>query len=237
MRAVTWLLLVLLAAWVGWRYLPGLLVRPGWTPRDLAAVDGPATAWKLASVEDAPLWCRTVLTLDGVAFQAVADRTTAPGCGWHGAVRLTGPEWSPRGPVLTCPLAVAVTTWERDIVRPAARRHMKSNLVGVTHFGTYNCRSVAGTARASEHSNANAIDIAGFATQRGASVSVRRDWRTPDAPGDGERAAFLRDVHDGACRLFGTVLGPGYNAAHRDHFHLDKARWHFCPGGRAGRGA
>ena len=37
-------------------------------------------------------------------------------------------------------------------------------------------------------------------------------------------AAFLRDVHAGACRIFGTVLGPEANEAHRNHLHLDLAR-------------
>ena len=30
-------------------------------------------------------------------------------------------------------------------------------------------------------------------------------------------------LRDGACGLFATVLSPDYNAAHRDHFHLDQA--------------
>jgi hypothetical protein len=55
----------------------------------------------------------------------------------------------------------------------------------------------------------------------------------PPAPSAAEkdRAAkelaseFLHRVHDDACNIFGTVLGPDANAAHRDHFHLDmKAR-------------
>ena len=32
---------------------------------------------------------------------------------------------------------------------------------------------------------------------------------------------FLHVAHDEACDIFGTVLGPDANAAHRDHFHLD----------------
>jgi hypothetical protein len=36
---------------------------------------------------------------------------------------------------------------------------------------------------------------------------------------------FLHLAHTEACGIFGTVLGPEANAAHRDHFHLDmKAR-------------
>jgi hypothetical protein len=44
-------------------------------------------------------------------------------------------------------------------------------------------------------------------------------------------AMFLRRLHKGACGIFGTVLGPEANAAHRDHFHLDLAprrRSAFC---------
>ena len=32
---------------------------------------------------------------------------------------------------------------------------------------------------------------------------------------------FLREAHTMACRIFGTVLGPEANDAHRNHFHLD----------------
>ncbi|MBS0244656.1 MAG: extensin family protein, partial [Proteobacteria bacterium] len=46
------------------------------------------------------------------------------------------------------------------------------------------------------------------------------------------RQAFLKQLHDSACRRFGTVLGPEANEAHRNHFHLDMAergvRGSFC---------
>jgi hypothetical protein len=28
-------------------------------------------------------------------------------------------------------------------------------------------------------------------------------------------------IHASACKRFGTVLSPDYNAAHRNHFHLE----------------
>ena len=34
---------------------------------------------------------------------------------------------------------------------------------------------------------------------------------------------FLRAAHRAACRIFGTVLGPEANSAHRNHFHVDMA--------------
>ena len=48
-------------------------------------------------------------------------------------------------------------------------------------------------------------------------VPVISEPRTPEA-------VFLRNVHAGACRIFGTVLGPEANEAHRNHLHLDLAR-------------
>jgi len=55
-------------------------------------------------------------------------------------------------------------------------------------------------------------------------VAVISEPRTPEA-------TFLREVHAGACRMFGTVLGPEANEAHRNHLHLDlvpRRRSAFC---------
>lgn len=37
------------------------------------------------------------------------------------------------------------------------------------------------------------------------------------------KALFLRQAHAAGCRVFGTVLGPEANNAHRNHFHVDTA--------------
>jgi hypothetical protein len=44
----------------------------------------------------------------------------------------------------------------------------------------------------------------------------------------GPEGRFLREVHDGACDFFDTVLGPEYNAAHHDHLHLDRGAFRLC---------
>jgi hypothetical protein len=124
---------------------------------------------------------------------------------------------------MTCPLAVALTVWEREVVRPAVRAELHTSLAGLDHYGTYNCRPIAGTDRSSQHATANAVDVAAFRLAHGPAVTVARDWH-----GQGARAAFLRRVHDGGCRAFGTTLGPDYNAAHHDHLHLDMAHWSYC---------
>ncbi|HKQ54906.1 MAG TPA: extensin family protein [Methyloceanibacter sp.] len=48
----------------------------------------------------------------------------------------------------------------------------------------------------------------------------------PDAKGQ-----FVTFLFAGACRRFGTVLGPNANEAHKDHFHLDmksRRKTNFC---------
>ncbi len=51
---------------------------------------------------------------------------------------------------------------------------------------------------------------------------------TPDETDARPAAVFLRAVRDGACQTFNAVLGPSYNAAHRDHFHLDRGAHRVC---------
>lgn len=49
----------------------------------------------------------------------------------------------------------------------------------------------------------------------------------PVDPSPGPRATFVKEMHAAACKMFGTVLGPEANEAHKDHFHLDmKPRRH-----------
>ena len=47
-------------------------------------------------------------------------------------------------------------------------------------------------------------------------------------PATPDPAGFLREVRDGACRYFDVVLGPDYNQAHADHFHLDRGGGRAC---------
>jgi hypothetical protein len=71
----------------------------------------------------------------------------------------------------------------------------------------------------SEHAFANAVDVSAFVLRDGRRVSVLNGWR-----GSPKERAFLRRLHQSACKRFGTVLGPEYNAAHANHFHFDMAK-------------
>ncbi|MGM9092579.1 extensin family protein, partial [Campylobacter jejuni] len=57
----------------------------------------------------------------------------------------------------------------------------------------------------------------------GLRIEVLEDWGDDDAQG-----AFLRRAQKGACDVFGTVLGPEYNAAHANHFHFGMRGFGFC---------
>jgi hypothetical protein len=63
------------------------------------------------------------------------------------------------------------------------------------------------------------VHKAGYKSEHG-SVAVVPAAATLTAANTVE-AAFLRRLHSGACTVFGTVLGPEANDAHRDHFHFD----------------
>jgi hypothetical protein len=123
--------------------------------------------------------------------------------------------------LLRCPMIPAVDHWVERVVAPAARRHLRGQLAAVKIAGSYSCRPMNNVdgALLSEHGHANALDVSGFLLADGRSVEVKSGWW-----GRFAERNFLREVHHGSCALFSTVLGPNYDASHRDHFHLDLAR-------------
>jgi hypothetical protein len=123
---------------------------------------------------------------------------------------------------LTCPMVAAVDQWLEKIVQPAAMARFGQPVVELRTMGTYSCRRMnngSRSARMSEHAYANAIDVGGFRLADGSIITVLRGWK-----GGLEEQNFLREIHAGACRNFATVLGPGADAFHHDHFHFDLAR-------------
>ncbi|MCB1503651.1 MAG: extensin family protein [Hyphomicrobiaceae bacterium] len=52
---------------------------------------------------------------------------------------------------------------------------------------------------------------------------VKAAASTSAAVSEVRKQKFLRGAHEAACRIFGTVLGPEANNAHRNHFHVDLA--------------
>lgn len=196
-----------------------------WTPLDLTQPVGSFTGRKLTGLTRDSPHCRALLRQAGVRFTPLPGREAGPNCGYEEAVRLDAGgaariSWRPAGVGTSCAVAAALVLWEWHVVQPAALKHFGRRVAAIDHFGSYSCRRLYGRDEGawSEHATANAIDVAGFRLEGGTRISVLDDWRS-----EGARGAFLREVRDGACRLFATVLSPEYNAAHRDHFHFDQA--------------
>jgi hypothetical protein len=214
--------LALLLAWAHFRSHPEDLP---WTRLDLSQPVGAFTGRKLAGLGGEGAECRALLARAGVRFDPLPARTDSAQCGYADAVRFRpggalSIDYAPRDLGATCPVAAALALWEWHVVQPAAIEHFGTQVASIEHFGSYSCRRLYGRAEGgwSEHARANAVDIAGFRLRDGTRLSVLNDWDDEGPP-----AAFLRDVRDGACKLFATVLSPDYNAAHRDHFHFDQA--------------
>jgi Extensin-like protein C-terminus len=123
---------------------------------------------------------------------------------------------------LTCPMVPALEEWMADKVQTAAAAVYGQPVVEMHTLGSYSCRRMnngTGTSMISEHAFADAIDVSGFTLADGREVMVRSGWR--GAPEDQD---FLRSVFVGSCDIFHTVLGPGSDGHHEDHFHLDLMR-------------
>jgi hypothetical protein len=181
---------------------------------------------KLARLSKDAALCRFVLAQAEMRYRELPDRDTGEGCGFRNAVRVEATSTRIGEPfALSCRSAVSLALWEYHIVQPAARAHFGQEIARLEHLGSYSCRNVYGRddARRSRHATADALDVAGFVLANGRRIRVERDWA-----GDGAASRFLREVHDGACRVFDGVLGPGYNDAHRDHLHLDKGAFRIC---------
>jgi hypothetical protein len=122
---------------------------------------------------------------------------------------------------LACPLVSALDQWITTDVQPAAMRWFGQPVAEIRQISAYSCRGMNGNphARISEHAFGNALDIAAFTLTDGRRVTVKDGWR-----GLPEEQGFLRDVQAAACERFHTVLAPGSNAFHYDHFHVDLMR-------------
>jgi hypothetical protein len=141
-------------------------------------------------------------------------KSKVDGCGVAEPVRVT----SVSGVTLSqsanidCDTARALNTWVAEVVQPAFGRNGVVELQVAAHYVCRGRNNKRG-ARISEHGRGRAIDISGFRLEDGTLLTVADDYNRT-----------LRRVHDKACGIFGTTLGPGSDGYHEDHIHLDTAR-------------
>lgn len=117
-----------------------------------------------------------------------------------------------------CEVVLALDDLISRVATPSTKFHLGKKLTEIQTSTSYQCRTrnSAKGAKVSEHGFANGLDITGFRFGDDTVMSV-------SSKSDINAARFQAAIRAGACAYFTTVLGPGTNAAHKDHFHFDLA--------------
>ncbi|WP_246691677.1 extensin family protein [Methylobacterium sp. WL12] len=196
---------------------PEMPVPPPLPPERPAESSGEAAlALKVAAPDDAA--CRVRLKRLGAAFEPLPAIVNGQ-CGTPLPLKLTGlaDVALPQPATLTCAAAEALARWTTE-VQVAAERELKQPLAGIAIGTSYECRGQNHDveAKLSEHAFANGVDVMSFTFAGRPAIAV-------GAMADGSaEGRFLDAARSRACGFFRTVLGPGSNAAHANHFHLDE---------------
>src|SRR3954469_16129162 len=169
-----------------------------------------------------PSACRLRLTSERAIAPSIASIDGSAECGSDDLVRLEAVILSGKGnrvainppAVLRCGMAEAMADWIREDLTPLAELSLGSPPRSVQSYTGYNCRprnNIAG-AMISEHGKANALDVGPIKFVNGKTIDLADQDLAPEI-----RESLKRS----ACRRFSTVLGPGSDAYHENHIHLD----------------
>lgn len=178
--------------------------------------------------------CERKLQAAGVQFSATKiplrrARNGVFSCGTEQAVVYErGPEglrFNAR-PRVTCRMALGLAEFER-IAQEQARQHLGTTIRRVVQLGTYSCRRMQRFDLVSEHSYANAIDIEAFELADGRKITVLSHFGSTTEVSRSAESRFLRSLAQRLYRenVFSVVLTPFFDRLHRDHLHLDQARY------------
>ncbi len=168
--------------------------------------------------------CRTELARLGARF-SVPEIPAADGqCKVPNPVQISAIETPagevdfPGGPILNCVFAKRFTAWVSDIAAPVVKAHTGEALIAIATGPGYECRNRNGdtTTKISEHAFGNAVDIAAFKLADKESLPVANVAKTGNV-----ESRWLMALRVSACGYFTTVLGPGSNEAHAEHYHFD----------------
>lgn len=196
------------------------------------SIDDPptqVTRYKLRQMVNDPQACLALLqqaqARGQINFRNSAD--TQGNCPLTGAVRVVdfGSVGLSSSFLASCSLALSSTMFIHQRAVPLAQTEMGSKLTRINHLGSFACRNIYNRegARRSEHATADALDISGFSFANQQQISVLKDWR-----GKGKGREYLHMVFENGCSFFGNALGPEYNAAHANHFHMGMRGYGLC---------
>lgn len=218
------LLVIVGAGYMGYRHLPSYY-NP-FVPLQLSDPPGKITQFKLRRLE--PAQCAALLAEANeqglISARPVAD--SSGNCPLTNVVRVRdfGPVKLSSSFLASCPLALSSALYVKQQARPLTAQYMQSELVRIEHLGSYACRNIyhRENARLSEHATADALDISGFRLANGQQISVLRGWKVD------KTQPWLQAMLSASCHYYGNGLGPNYNAAHANHFHLGMRGFGLC---------
>lgn len=166
--------------------------------------------------------CRAKLRELGVTFKEHAPLSEPEGCSAAHPITVSqlpdGVKLEPEA-VLTCAMAEATARFVKDQAGPMLEKEFGSELSTLYQVSSYVCRPRNGTNKLSEHAFANALDWGALILADGTRIDVQSYKRS-----EPRRSRIIQAIRDAACGPFKTVLGPGSDADHADHFHFDLAQ-------------
>ncbi|WP_316015058.1 extensin family protein [Roseobacter sp. HKCCA0434] len=182
---------------------------------------------QLGEVESAFAACTAMLDDLGVVYRVLDEEITAEDrdCGIVNPIVVEeiapGVALRPEA-TLRCETALEMAEWTSFHLVPAAEALTdRERLQAIALGGSYTCRrrNNLATGPLSEHSFGNAVDVMSFVFEGGDPIPVE-----PRMEDGTMEEAFQRAARATSCLHFTTVLGPGTDAAHADHLHMDVAR-------------
>ncbi|MDO9418995.1 extensin-like domain-containing protein [Pararhizobium sp.] len=165
--------------------------------------------------------CRKNLKKLGVKFRDIPRISKGRSCGIDYPIELIGLSGGVQikpAAKLNCQVSVAFAQWVRNELVPSSRVRYLSGVKAIHQMSSYSCRTM-NSARGnpmSEHAHGNAIDIGKIVLKSGKEIDVRKKSFFAF-----REKGLLKAVRDDSCKYFSTVLGPGSDRNHKDHFHFD----------------
>jgi hypothetical protein len=165
--------------------------------------------------------CRQRLKKLRVEFTDIPRISNGKACGIDYPIQLTGLSGGidvKPAVKLNCEVTEAFAKWVKNELAPSARYRYLSGIKTIKPLGGYSCRTMNSKRGnpMSEHAHGNAIDVGKFVLNSGKEIDVRK-------PGffAFREKGLLKAVRSDSCKYFNTVLGPGSDPQHKDHFHFD----------------
>lgn len=165
--------------------------------------------------------CRQRLKKLGVVFRDIPRISNGPSCGIDYPIELSGLSGGigvKPAVKLNCEVTEAFAKWVKYELAPSSRYRYWSGVKTIRPLGGYSCRTMNSRRGnpMSEHARGNAIDVGKFVLKNGKEIDVRKKGFFAF-----RERGLLKAVRSDSCKYFNTVLGPGSDPFHKDHFHFD----------------